>query len=127
MARNLDEGRAESRAHFGLDLGEFDGVAPAVSGTRPIREKVAEEPQPCVHRELCSREQELDRSTIREVLVGPKFGKFEECPLFALPRCIFAVANILPEGVLCANQTMRIVATLTAVPLRDIQPVVGGD
>src|SRR5207244_9391318 len=77
--------------------------------------------------ELCSREHELDRSTMREMLVGPNFGDLEACLLFALPRCVFAVANILPEGIFSANQMMRIVPTLTAVPFSDIQPVVGGD
>ena len=57
---------------------------------------------------------------MREMLVGPNFGEFEECLLFALPRCVFAVANILPEGIFSANQMMRIVPTLTAVPFSDI-------
>ena len=62
---------------------------------------------------------------MREMLVGPNFGEFEECLLFALPRCVFAVANILPEGIFSANQMMRMFGFLVCISIRRVFSAAG--
>src|SRR5947209_13086600 len=55
-----------------------------------VCQKVAEKPQPCVHREPCGGEHLLNGCAALRLSMGSDFGEFEERLLHALPNSVFA-------------------------------------
>src|SRR5947209_19251130 len=85
-----------------------------------VCQKVAEKPQPCVHREPCGGEHLLNGCAALRLSMGSDFGEFEERLLHALPNSVFAVPNIPPEDIFGASQVVRVVPTIGAMAFRDV-------